>query len=261
MIAGIPVFEDMTVLQVAALAGVYASAFLIKGVFGFGAVPLLIVGGTFVTEAHHAVVLAAVSNLLTHIQLMPHGIRHGRRQLVLRLAIFILPSVILGVWIFGQLSGPDLTALAGAIILMSMVMDQFRLLDPLHPFVRRHERVAGPTFGTLTGLIAGVVGAASIAFASLYIRVFVTDRHEFRSTLILLIAVVLTWRTTMLGAGGHITWAILIEAAILLPFGLAAGFAGGKVTDRMSDGDYFTWYRAALSFGAILMIYRGLIQG
>ena len=55
-IAGIPIFPEMTGLEIAALAAIYASAFLIKGVFGFGAVPLLIVGGTFVVEAHHAVV-------------------------------------------------------------------------------------------------------------------------------------------------------------------------------------------------------------
>lgn len=260
-IGGIALFEGMTGVQIAALAAIYASAFLIKGVFGFGAVPLLIVGGNFVTDAHHAVVLAAVSNFITHLQLIPSGVRQGRRKLVFRLAIFILPAVVVGVWIFGRLSGPDLTALAGAIILFSMILDQFRLLDPLHPLVRRHEPVVGPAFGTITGLIAGVVGAASIAFVSLYIRVFVTERHEFRATLILMIAVILSWRTAMLGAGGHITWVILLEAAVLMPGGFVAGYIGGKVTDRLSDGDYFTWYRAALSFGAILMIYRGLSQG
>jgi uncharacterized membrane protein YfcA len=123
------------------------------------------------------------------------------------------------------------------------------------------KRSSGPAFGTITGLIAGVVGAASIAFVSLYIRVFVTERHEFRATLILMIAVILSWRTGMLAVSGHVTWVILLEAAVLLPGGFVAGYLGGKITDRLSDGDYFTWYRAALSFGAILMIYRGLTQG
>jgi uncharacterized membrane protein YfcA len=260
-IAGIPIFPEMTGLEIAALAAIYASAFMIKGVFGFGAVPLMIVGGTFVVEAHHAVVLAAISNLMTHVQLMPNGIRHGRKPLVLKLAIFVLPAIILGVWIFGRLSGPNLSVLAGAIILMSMAMDQFRLLDPLHPLVRRHQGIVGPVFGTITGLIAGVVGAASIAFVSLYIRAFVPGRQEFRSTLILLIGIVLMWRISVLGVSGHVTTTILIEAALLLPFGLVAGYLGSLVTERLSDGDYFTWYRAALSFGAILMIYRGLSGG
>lgn len=260
-IAGIPLFPDMSTAKIVALATIYASAFLVKGVFGFGAVPLLIVGGTFVIDAHHAVILAAITNIMTHVQLMPNGIRNGRRPLVFGLAIFVLPAIVFGVWVFGRLSGPNLSVLAGLILLLSMAIDQFRLLDPLHPMVREHQRIVGPVFGMLTGLIAGVIGAASIAFASLYIRVFVTDRHEFRSTLILLVGIVLLWRILMLSVGGHVTATILVEAALLLPIGLIGGYAGGAVAKRLSDGDYFVWYRVTLSVGAILMMYRGLSGG
>jgi hypothetical protein len=79
-IAGITLFADMSGAQIAALAVVYASAFLIKGVFGFGAVPLLIVGGNFVTDAHHAVVLAAVSNLRHASPAYPDGRAAGAAQ-------------------------------------------------------------------------------------------------------------------------------------------------------------------------------------
>lgn len=259
--AGLSLFPGMGAVEIAALAAIWATAFGVKGVFGLGAIPILIVGGTFVLEAHHIVVLAAVSNLMTQVQLMPDGFRHGRRPLVLGLAVFVLPAVVFGVWIFGQLSGPNLSTLAGAIILVSMAIDQFRLLDPLHPLVRSRQRVVGPIVGILTGLIAGVIGAASVAFASLYVRAFVEGRQEFRATMILMVSVLLVWRIGVLAVNGHVTGAIVAEAALLLPIGLLAGYVGRRATQGLSDADYFTWYRIALSVGAVLMIYRGLTAG
>jgi uncharacterized membrane protein YfcA len=245
------------VAQLLMLFAVFSSAFFIKGVFGYGAVPLLIVAGSFVVEPHHAIVLAAMTNLMTHIQYMPEGIANGQRALVVRLGIFLLPSIAVGVWVFGQLDGAALSMLAGAVILGSVFADWRGLLDPLAPWVRNHARVATPIFGVIAGLISGIIGAGAVSFISLFVRIFAPDRQGFRATIILVTAVILCWRTLVLSIAGQVTLTITLEALILLPGGAIAGFLGARLTRRLTDKSFFAAYRVLLMLGAVLMFYRG----
>ena len=257
-ILGLEPFLDAAPWQIAVLAATYAGAFLVKGVFGYGAVPILIVAGSFVLEPHHAVVLAAVSNLTTHLQYLPEGLREGRRGLVWRLAIFVVPAILVGVWVFARLEGDGLSVIAGAIILFSVGLDGSGILEKLAPYVRERAATIGPIFGILAGLMSGIVGAGSVAFLSLYIRVFAGDRVSFRATTILMTAVILVWRTCVLTAAGFVTATVVLEAAILLPFGVLAGWLGGRLSGTMSDRAFFAAYRTVLVLGAGLMVWRGL---
>ena len=250
-------FEALSPLQIGTLAMVYGASFFVKGVFGYGAVPILIVAGSFVVTPHQAVVLAAVTNLMTHLQYMADGIRSGQRGLVVRLAVFLLPAIAVGVWIFARIDGGALSILTGTIILASVLADAFGLLDPLAPFVRRNVATVGPAFGTVAGLISGIVGAGAISFISLYVRVFAPDREGFRATIILVTAVILCWRTAMLALAGQVTGTVVAEALLLLPAGLLAGWAGARLSRRLSDRGFFSAYRMVLIFGAGLMIVRG----
>jgi uncharacterized membrane protein YfcA len=254
---GITPFDGLSPWQVAALALIYLGSFFVKGIFGFGAVPLLIVAGSFVVEPHHAVVLAGVTNLMTHLNYMPDGWRNGQRALVGRMIIYLVPSIAVGVAVFSFLGGGSLSILAGLIILGSVLVDAFRLLDPLAPMVRRQARIVGPVFGMISGFISGLVGAGSIAFVGLYIRMFAPDKAGFRATIILVTAVILTWRAVVLVFAGLITMALALEALILLPGSLLAGVLGARLSKRLSDEGFFTAYRVVLCAGATLMIWRG----
>ncbi|MBM9593169.1 sulfite exporter TauE/SafE family protein [Roseitranquillus sediminis] len=251
-------FEALSSTGIVALVLVYSASFFVKGIFGYGAVPILIVAGSFVITPHQAVVLAAVTNLMTHVQYMPDGLRHGQRGLVVRLAIFLLPAIAVGVWIFSRIDGASLSVVTGLIILLSILADAFGLFDPLAPFVRRNVRTIGPAFGTVAGLISGIVGAGAISFISLYVRVFAPDRQGFRATIILVTAVILVWRTAMLALSGHLTHTLFAEALLLLPPGLLAGWIGARVSRRISDRGFFAAYRAVIALGAGLLILRGL---
>jgi uncharacterized protein len=258
---GVEVFAGLLAWHVVALAIVYAAAFFVKGVFGYGAIPVLIVAGSFLVEPHHAVVLAAVTNLATHVQYLPRGFRHGKTDLVLSLAVYLVPAIAIGVWVFAQLDGASLSVLAGAIILASVIADARGTLDPLAPWVRQNTRIAAPVFGTFAGLVSGIVGSGAIAFITLYVRIFAQDRHSFSATIILVTAVILVWRTAALTYAGEITWVIVGEALLLLPGGLLAGWIGARVASRLSDRLFFRFYRAVLVLGAALMMLRGLFAG
>lgn len=258
---GITPFDGLSSWQIAALALIYLGAFFIKGIFGFGAVPLLIVAGSFVVEPHHSVILAAVTNLLTHTHYMPEGWRNGQRALVGRLIIFVVPAIAVGVVVFARLDGDSLSVLAGIIILGSILVDALGLLDPLAPMVRRQARIVGPVFGVITGFISGLVGAGSIAFVGLYIRMFAPDKQGFRATIILMTAVIMVWRTIVLVGAGLITTALVAEALTLLPGALLSGAIGARLSNRLTDRGFFTAYRAVLCAGAALMIWRGATGG
>ncbi|MBF9036092.1 TSUP family transporter [Rhodobacterales bacterium HKCCE2091] len=260
-IAALAPFAGLPGWQVAALVLVYAASFFVKGVFGYGAVPLLIVAGSFVVEPHHAVVLAALTNLMTHMQYVGEGLRNGQRALVLRLAIFVLPSIAAGVWVFSRMDGASLGILAGAIIGLSVIADWRGWFDPLAPWTRENVWLSGPIFGTVAGLISGIIGAGAIAFITLYLRVFARDRATFRATVILMTGVILLWRSAVLAVAGEVTGTIAFEALLLLPGGLLAGWAGGRLSARMSDGAYFTGYRWVLVSGAAVLVLRSLLQG
>lgn len=256
---GLPIFDDLSHAQLFMLFAVFTGAFFIKGVFGYGAVPLLIVAGSLVVEPHHAVVLAALTNLLTHIQYMPEGIAHGQRALTLRLGVFLLPSIAIGVWVFAQLNGASLSILAGAVILGSVYADWRRLLDPLAPWVRANARIAAPAFGTVAGLISGIIGAGAISFISLFVRIFAPERQGFRATIILITAIILFWRTVMLSITGQATVSIALEALLLLPGGVIAGALGARLSRSLTDTTFFAAYRIVLMLGAALLIYRGVV--
>lgn len=257
---GLEIFAGLDAWQVGLLAAVYAAAFMVKGIFGYGAVPILIVAGSVVLEPHHAVVLAAVSNLATHAQYLPDGMRNGQRGLVLRAALFLLPAIAFGVWVFARLEGASLSVLAGAVILFSVLADARGWLKPLEPWVLAHPRISGPLFGTTAGLISGIIGSGAIAFISLYVRIFEQERMGFRGTIILVTTVILVWRTGMLTLAGEITWSVAGEAALLLPGGLLAGWIGGHVSRKLADATFFRAYRVVLGLGAALMILRGFLS-
>lgn len=257
---GLEIFAGLPAWQLCLLAAVYAAAFFVKGIFGYGAVPILIVAGSMLLEPHHAVVLAAVSNLATHAQYLPDGIRNGQRALVVRAALFLLPAIAFGVWVFTRLEGASLSILAGSIILFSVIADAQGWLKPLEPWVLAHPRISGPAFGTTAGLISGIVGSGAIAFISLYVRIFEQERMGFRGTIILVTAVILVWRTSVLTFAGEITFSVVGEAALLLPAGLLAGWIGGRVSRKLADATFFRAYRAVLCLGAALMILRGFMS-
>jgi len=56
------------------------------------------------------------------------------------------------------------------------------LLDPLAPWVHANARIAAPVFGTVAGLISGIIGAGAVTFISLLILIFAPGRKGFLAT-------------------------------------------------------------------------------
>jgi len=255
---GITPFADFSLLQIAGLAAIYALAFFIKGVFGYGAVPTLVVLGSLVVPPHHAVLLAAISNLITHVQFIPGAIRYGDRRLALRLVFFFVPTIAFGVWVFSQMDSSRLSLAAGVLILFIMLTEIFGLLRHAEPLIRKHNAIVGPLAASLAGLIAGLIGAGAMVFLSLYIKIFCPEKQQFRATILLVATMIIVWRSIIL-LGSHIVGPnILLEAALLSPVAFAAGSAGGLAMRAIPNALFFRLYQVLMAAGAVLLIFKGL---
>ncbi len=257
---GTPVFEGVSVPGLLLLAVLYVYAFTIKGVFGYGAVPPIVVFGSLIIGPHHAVLLAALSNLLTHIQFIPQCVRAGDRRLAGRLVMIYLPTIIVGVWIFGRLEASWLKLVMGTMIFLVVGAEALNLFRRFEGAIRRRSSVVGVILATISGLMAGLIGVGGVVLVSLYVKVLCPDRVLFRSTILLLASFVVLWRTTMLGIGGHITVSLILEAVLLLPVSVGAGMLGTRIFGGMNDRRFFVAFQIMLLFAALFVMVQALAE-
>ncbi|ESR25585.1 sulfite exporter TauE/SafE family protein [Lutibaculum baratangense] len=258
-VAGIPVFEGLALWQFAALAAAYALAFLIKGVFGYGAVPPMILMGSLLMPPHEAVLLGGLVNLASQTFIIPDGIRHGDRALAGRMVIYIMPALVLGVFVFKYLPSDGLQLVVGIVLLAILLMEgspAWRRLEPV--FARRH-RLFGSISAIIAGLMAGVVGAGAMVFLSIYLRTRASERMSFRGTVILIVTAILTWRTILFVGAGLIGWSLVLQAAIMLPLAAVFLLVGTRLAQTLSNSVYFRAYQVFMIMAAVLLIVRGLI--
>ncbi|WP_114965481.1 sulfite exporter TauE/SafE family protein [Alkalilacustris brevis] len=257
-ILGVTVFGDLAPAQMAGLVAVYVIAFLLKGVFGYGAVSMMVVGSALIIPPHQAVVLAAVTNFYTQIQLIPRSLRDGDRQVAGKLIIWTLPSVVAGVWLFASLEARWLSLAIGLFILFLVISEVFGLIGRMAPLVQRHTAVAGPIASTVAGLIGGFLGAGAMVFISVYVRMLCAEKMLFRGTMILVGTIFIVWRFSVLLVGGIIGIPVLMEAAILAPICFMASHIGIKLVSHIPNALFFRLYQGILILAALMLVYQTL---
>jgi uncharacterized protein len=257
-ILGVTAFDGLGWAPLAGLALVYFAAFFVKGLFGYGAVSALVVGASFFVSPHHAVLLAALSNTFTQIQLMPQGWREGDRAIAGRLAFWAVPSIVLGVWIFANSGETGLGLMIGFTILALVGLEMTGALARIEPFIARHAAVLGPALSAFSGMLAGMVGAGGVILLSIYIRLLCPEKRLFRGTVLMVATVFVLWRALVLAVGGMIGWDLLYEALLLAPVAWAGSKAGTSFMRGMPDPVFFRAYQGVLVLASALMIWQSL---
>lgn len=253
-------FHGLSAAQIAGVAGVYALAFLMKGIFGYGAVSALVVGSSLFIPPHHAVLLAALSNVFTQIQFVPAALREGDRALALRLAVWVLPSIVFGVWVFSRTGETGLGLMIGVFILLLVLLEMAGLLNRLGPLIESNQRLSGPLASVVAGVTAGMIGAGGVIFLSIYVRLICPLKERFRGTILLVGSVFIFWRAAVLTAMGLLSMTLLAEALLLLPIAYVAGRIGTALMRVMPDPLFFKLYQLVLIAAALLMIGQSLAR-
>jgi uncharacterized protein len=257
-VLGIPVFEEVSALGLGLLVCLYGAAFTIKGIFGYGAVPLLVVFGALIVGPHHAVLLAALSNLFSHIQFIPEGLRAGDRRLTRGLILVYVPTIVAGIWIFGRLEANWLNLVMGSVIALVVGAEALNLFRRFEASIRARTSLVGPLLAAISGLLAGMIGTGGIVLVSLYVKIVCTDKRVFRATILLIATFVIGWRTLVLGYSGFITWSLVLESLMLLPMSVGAGVVGTRIFGRMTNKRFFSAFQIMLLFAAVFLIIRAL---
>ncbi len=256
---GLPIFAGVSAWQWVALALAYALAFVIKGVFGYGAVPPMVLMGSLIMPPHHAVLLAAIVNLASQSLLVPDAIRHGNRAIFGRMILFIMPAAVAGTLLFQVLSPGSLQLVVGVLLLSVLLIENSTLRARIVPVARARRGLFSTVAALIAGLIAGVVGAGAMVFLSVYLRTLLPEKTEFRGTVILIVTSILAWRAILLISLGLITWTLVAEALTLIPVAAAALTLGKWLSDKLSNDGFFTIYRWFMISAALLLIVRGLL--
>ena len=253
-----PLFSALSAAQLAFLACAYVFGFVVKGFFGYGAVPPMILAGSLLMPPHHAVLLAGLINALSQVFLLPDGLRHGSRKMAGRMLLLVIPGLVVGVLVFKELSSERLQLVVGLIILLLVFLDGPALRPYLEPLVRAWPRAFGAGAATIAGMLAGIVGAGGMIFLSTYLRFWLTERMQFRGTIILIVTGLLATRTALLFGTGLVTTGLLFQALMFAPIGMVGSLVGGWLSRRVSNTSYFKAYRAFLIVAALLLTLRAM---
>lgn len=256
---GIAIYNEVSAWQLVALCAAYALAFIIKGIFGYGAVPPMILMGSLVMPPHQAVLLAALVNLATQGFLLPDGLRDGQLAIAGRMMLFIMPALVVGTFLFQILSADDLQVAVGALLLGLLLLEGSSLKARIEPYAQAHRPVFSALAAIIAGLISGVVGGGAMVFLSVYLRTLIPEKTAFRGTVILIISGILIWRVLLLLGFDLLTLVLAVEALTLIPVALIALGVGRGLSRMLSNQAFFKLYQWFMMASAAMLILRGAL--
>ena len=258
IIAGVPVFQDLSWVTFALLAAVYFGAFFIKGVFGLGSLTPTVLFGAWVVEPHQAVLLALICNAMTQVQYLPEAVRHGDWTITRQIIVANFAAAALGVWIFGRMDASWLTLVLGLSLGAIVAADMGDVLNRLAKRFDVRSPLMAYSLSALAGFISGLTGAGGLFFLALYVKMVCPEPRKFRATIFLLAALVIVWRVVILGATGFITVPLLAESAALLPAVVLGGLVGMRAFHIIRRDLFFRAFQVVLLCAAANLIWKAL---
>ena len=253
------VFEGVGVVGILALVAAYLLAFVIKGLFGYGAVPPMILMGSLLMPAHQAVIVAGLVNFASQWILLPEGLKSADRKVAGRMIVFILPALVVGVIIFRELPSDGLQFTVGLILLLILLAEFSSLRNIIEPIAHRNAAVFSAVSSTVAGLLAGIVGAGAMIFLSVFLRSILPERVTFRGTIILIVTCILVFRTFLLAATGMVSRSDVIIALMLLPIAALGLPLGRALSNVLTNKSFFIAYRWFMICAALLLMLRAVI--
>lgn len=252
-------FDGLSGWTIALLALIYFMAFFIRGIIGFGSGMPAVLGSAWILPPHDAVMIALLAGVFAQIQLLPQGFRDTHWKVTRPMIAGMLMSVVIGIGIFASLRAEWLTVVMGACLSVAVLADITRLADRVAPHLRLDRFSVAFSLAALSGLMAGVAGAGANYFLSFYIRHVAPKPAVFRATNIVVSGAMSLWRAAVTAAAGLFTVKLFIAAVLVLPAVYAGGWAGRRLSGRLSARRYFRLFQVLLFLASTGLIAKGLI--
>ncbi|MDB5826996.1 MAG: hypothetical protein JWQ73_1216, partial [Variovorax sp.] len=249
----------MTATAIAAVAGVFLAAGVVKGVIGLGLPTLSMALLALWMAPVEAAALLIVPSLVTNVwQMKPWPTLAAMWRRIGGMQIGVCVGTWIGAVLFGAPAGAWATGVLGAAL---MVYAMWGLLGRDLVLAPRHERWLGPVAGALTGLLTAVTGVFVVP-AVAYLQALGLQRDGLvqamgisftTSTVALAIALVFE-----LGNGGGYSAAALgMSVAMLLP-ALAGMVAGQWLRGRLSPAIFRRCFLIGLGLLGAYMAARAV---
>lgn len=234
----------------------YFVAYTIKGFFGIGALPLILLLSVWVLEPHHAVLLGMLVLMYNHVMFVSEAFRHGDWRICLLLAVGYVPTVVLGVAAFGRLHQSWLGIVLGTLLIGVILADVIIPADRIRSFSEKYPRAGALSMAAIAGGLNGLVGAGNLIFLSLYLKTVVEEARTFRATLLLISIMMGIWRSAVQYAEGMINITLVVESLTLTPAALLGSYAGIRLFKTMPSTGYFRMFRLMLIILSVTIVLR-----
>ena len=246
--------DTLSFAQIAWIVAAILTAYIIRGMSGFGAglvaSPLL----AFVLPVH---VVVPLGGLLVFILFIFLTIRDRRDVIwpeLKRLAPPTVGGVVAGLLLFRSLDNHLLTLMLGGFLIVystyMFAVQAFQL-----PQFRFSEKWAWP-LGLPGSFFDTLFGGGGGTLVVIYMHGRGIGRAEFRATLATLWLIEMLTRIAGYGLGGYYTRDVLILVAALVPVMLAGSWAGERLGNRVSPATFSRILAALLMASGISLVLK-----
>jgi uncharacterized protein len=240
----------------AAVTAVFVAAGWVKGVVGMG-LPTVAMGflGLMMLPAQAAALLVAPS-LVTNLWQLLTGPAFGaiaERLATMMIGVFI--GTACGIrFMTGTTSHWPSIAL-GAVLALYGLIGLRRVVFALSP---RHERLASPLVGFVTGVVSGTTGVFVVP-AVPYLAALGFAREEMIQALGLSFTVSTIALAAALGAVGGFDRPTMLASALAILPALAGMFIGTRLRHRLDPERFRRWFFAfMLAIGTFMVVHSAL---
>lgn len=254
--AGQP-FHGIAPWLVALIALIYALAYFIRAVLGFGAIAPIVIITSLLIDPHHAVLLALVAGGVPQLLMLPQGIRDGDWSIGGPVLAFMMLGIIPGVWAFANMGTDWFTLVLGCVIFLIILADMARILERAFRNVdlRALPTSAGLSFAA--GFVNGLAGAGGVVSISVYLRHACESHVSLRGTLILVGTLLVCWRLVVTGAAGLYSVQLVAESLILLPIVYLGVWLGTHAFRAVSAERFYRLMQVLILVSALGLIVKG----
>lgn len=230
-------------LLLAAIAGTFVLAGLVKGVVGFGLPTVAVALLTLTIGLKDAMALMLVPSLVTNLW---QALAGGKLWTILRRFWALLLTLCLGVWLgTAVLATADPELLTGLLGVLLAGYAAWGLVAPKMSSPQRHHLWLAPVVGLLNGIVTGLTGTFVVP-AGLYFQALGLTRDLLVQAMGVLFSISTAALAAALWQRGMMTEELgLISLAGLVP-ALAGMWAGQRVRRRLDEGTFRRVFLLAL---------------
>jgi uncharacterized membrane protein YfcA len=253
-----PGFESFSLAVMLWIALAVLLAGYLQGALGFGfpfvATPMV----AMVIDMRTAVITILLPTLATTVVTLATS---GPLGPVLKrfwmMPVYAILGALAGTWLFVAMPAAPYQLLLALIIIVYLNLD--RIARGNWPLIRRHERAFGPLAGAAAGLFEGTANVAAPPLIIYYLALGLAPAMLVQALQICFMVGKAT-QFTVLTVYGGVTAAQWLGTLPLIAIGVAAGFAGSRIRNRIDAQVFRVWVKRALLVIALALLAQYAYQ-